>query len=69
MYEGKGAHRFLSLLRSISIVNLASGIKMKDYIQGVRQNIDPLSKLGTKLERSAIIVFSMDCQMIIDIWL
>lgn len=35
IYEGKGIHRFLSLLKSISVAKLEDGMKVKDYIQEV----------------------------------
>src|SRR5271154_3096951 len=40
LYEGKGTHRFLSLLKSISAAKLEDGVAMKDYIRGIRQTAD-----------------------------
>ena len=60
MYEGKGTHRFLSLLKSISTAKLDDGVKMKEYIRGVRQTADQLAELEVKLEKVAVVGFILN---------
>ncbi len=60
MYEGKGTHRFLSLLKSLSTAKLENGTKMKDYIRGVRQTADQLSEIEVKLDKVAVIGFILN---------
>jgi len=59
IYEGKGTHRFLSLLKSICTVKLED-TKMKDYIRGVRQTADQLLEMDFKLEKPVIIGFILN---------
>jgi gag-polypeptide of LTR copia-type/Zinc knuckle len=60
LYEGKGTHRFLSLLKSIGTSKLKEGMKMKAYIQSVRQTADQLSEMGTTLEKAAVVGFILN---------
>jgi len=60
LYEGKGAHRFLSLLKSIGAAKLEEGATMKAYIRDVRQTADQLSEMGTTLERAAVVGFVLN---------
>jgi len=60
LYEGKGTHRFLSLLKSIGTAKLEEGKAMKAYIQDVRQTVDQLSEMGTTLERAAVVGFILN---------
>ena len=60
LYEGKGTHRFLSLLKSISTAKLEDGVAMKDYIRGVRQTADQLSEMNVKLEKAAVVEFILN---------
>jgi hypothetical protein len=60
MYEGKGTHRFLSLLKSMSTAKLEGGVKMKEYIRGVRQTADQLAELDVKLEKVAVVGFILN---------
>ena len=55
IYEGKGTHRFLSLLKSICTASLEDNVKMKDYIRGVRQTADQLLEMNVKLEKPLVI--------------
>src|SRR5436190_4315269 len=60
MYEGKGMHRFLSLLKTISAAKLKDGMKMKEYIRGIRQTAAQLSEIDVKLEKVAIVGFILN---------
>src|ERR1700752_771441 len=60
LYEGKGTHRFLSLLKSIGTAKLEEGVVMKDYIRGVRQAAEELSELDLKLEKAAVVGFILN---------
>jgi len=60
LYEGKGTHRFLSLLKSISTANLGPGKSMKDYVREVRQTADQLAEMGVKLEKTAVVRFILN---------
>jgi len=60
LYEGKGTHRFLSLLKSISAAKLEDGVAMKDYIRGIRQTADQLSEMNSKLEKAAVVGFILN---------
>jgi gag-polypeptide of LTR copia-type/Domain of unknown function (DUF4219)/Zinc knuckle len=60
LYEGKGTHRFLSLLKSISTAKLEDGVKMKEYIRGVRQIATQLSEIDVKFEKIAVIGFILN---------
>ncbi len=60
IYEGKGTHRFLSLLKSLSTAKLKDGVKMKDYIREVRQTADQLSEIEVKLDKVAVIGFILN---------
>jgi len=60
LYEGKGTHRFLSLLKSISMAKLLTGKTMKDYIQEVRQIADQLTEMSAKLEKPAVVGFILN---------
>ena len=55
LYKGKGAHWFLSLLKSIRAAKLEEGAMMKAYIQDVQQTTNQLSEMGTTLERVAVV--------------
>jgi hypothetical protein len=58
LYEGKGTHRFLSLLKSISTATLKGS--MKDYIRGVRQTADQLTELDVKLDKTVVIGYILN---------
>ena len=60
LYEGKGTHRFLWLLKSIAGAKLQEGVMMKEYIRGVRQTADQLAELGVKLEKAAVVGFILN---------
>ena len=60
LYEGKGAHWFLSLLKSIGAAMLEEGAMMKTYIRDVWQTADQLSKMSTTLERAAVVGFILN---------
>src|SRR5271154_4037620 len=60
LYEGKGTHRFLSLLKSISTAKLEDGMKMKEYIRDVRRTAEQLSEMGMKLEKAAVVGFILN---------
>jgi len=60
LYEGKGTHRFLSLLKSIARAKLEEGVTMKDYIRGVRQTVEQLAEMGVKLEKAAVVGFILN---------
>ena len=59
LYEGKGTHRFLSLLKSIAGAKLGEAT-MKDYIRGVRQTAEQLAEMGVKLEKAAVVGFILN---------
>ena len=60
MYEGKEIHRFLSLLKSMSTAKLEDGVKMKEYIRGVRRTADQLAELDVKFEKVAVVGFILN---------
>ena len=60
LYEGKGTHRFLSLLKSISTAKLLPGKTMKDYIREVRQIADQLTEMSVKFEKPAVVGFILN---------
>src|SRR5579862_7486348 len=61
LYEGKGMHRFLSLLKTISTAKLEDGMKMKEYIRGVREAAGQLAEIGgVKLDKTAVIEFILN---------
>ena len=59
LYEGKGTHRFLSLLKSICRAKLGEAM-MKDYIRGVRQTAEQLAEMEVKLEKAAVVGFILN---------
>ena len=61
LYKGKGMHRFLSLLKTISTAKLEDGVKMKEYIHGVRETAGQLAEIGgVKLDKTAVIGFILN---------
>ena len=60
LYEGKGTHRFFSLLKSIAGAKLEEDVTMKDYIPGARQTAEQLSEMGLKLEKAAVVGFILN---------
>jgi len=60
VYEGKGTHRVLSLLKSLSTSKLEGVTTMKDYIRGVRQTADELAEIEVKLDKIAVMGFMLN---------
>src|SRR5579862_9092423 len=60
LYEGKGLHRFLSLLKTISTAKLEDEMEMKGYVRGIRETAAQLSEMDVKLEKAAVVGFILN---------
>jgi ribosomal protein L9 len=60
LYEGKGTHRFLSLLKALSTAKLEGTMTMKEYIRRVRQTADELTEIKCKFDQMAVIGFILN---------
>ena len=51
----------MSLLKTISTAKLEDGVKMKEYIRGIRETAGQLAEIGgMKLEKTAVVGFILN---------
>ena len=64
VYQGKGMHRLLSLMRSLAWAKLSTNVsgkgQMKEYIRGVMQTADEIAEIGHKLDNPIVMGFILN---------